>query len=174
MKWRDSFIMPGNKKPATGSAFAPLTEPSSRPAMTPPRINRAIPATSIARAKAAFKNFSLSKFAGTEFPANYVASGQSVAAVQQQVIQQHVEKLNQQDVPTRSLTVALPPSAIKKLFPSLNQHGGTIDLGEVLTVVEQNTRGTEFYAHGNPTLNRLSIEARVQQMINSVKQGGDK
>ena len=69
------------------------------------------------------------------------------------------------------MTIALPEATIKQLLPSYDAKAGTIDLGEVMRLIQQNMRGTEFYAKGNPTLNRLAIQSQVQQIIDTVKQG---
>jgi hypothetical protein len=90
------------------------------------------------------------------------------------MISQHIDNLNNADAPARALTIALPDAAIKQLLPSLNAKQGTIDLVEVMSLIQQNMRGTEFYASGNPTLNRLAIQGQVQQIIDSVKQEAKK
>jgi hypothetical protein len=43
-----------------------------------------------------------------------------------------------------------------------------------MSLIQQNIRGTEFYASGNPTLNRLAIQSQVQQIIDNIKQDGKK
>ena len=107
-------------------------------------------------------------------PSNFVAAGQSPAKAQQRIISQHIDNLNNADAPTRAMSIALPDGTIKQLLPSFNAKAGTLDLGEVMSLIQQNTRGTEFYANGNPTLNRLAIQSQVQQIIDSVKQGAKK
>jgi hypothetical protein len=148
------------------SSPAPQPKTSSAPVLKPP-----VPAASVAKAKKAFKSFSLSKFAGNSVPLNHVAVGQSPAAAQQRVISQHIDNLNGMGGSTRAMTIALPDATIKQFFPSFNAKAGTIDLGEVMSFIQQNMRGTEFYANGNPTLNRLAIQSQVQKIIDSVKQG---
>jgi hypothetical protein len=113
----------------------------------------------------------LSKFAGNPLPLNRVAAGQDPAAAQQQVISQHIDNLNNAATPTGAMTIALPDATIKQLLPSFDAKAGTIDLGEVMSLIQQNMRGTEFYANGNPTLNRLAVQSQVQQIIDSVKHG---
>jgi hypothetical protein len=147
---------------------------SQSKASSAPALKRPIPAASVARAKKAFRNFSLSRFAGSGTPSNYVAAGQNPAEVQRKKITQHLENVSKADRAGQGMTIALPDAMIKKLLPSFNAKAGTIDLGEVITLVQQNMRGTEFYSNGHPTLNRLAIQSQVQQIINSVKKGGQK
>jgi len=82
--------------------------------------------------------------------------------------------MNNTGAPTRAMTIALPDATLKQLLPSLNTKAGTIDLADVLSLIQKNMGGTEFYANGNPTLNRIAVQAKVQQIINSVKQGAKK
>ena len=157
-------------------ASLPAPSPPPQQPITPslPRLKRPVPAASVAKAKEAFKSFSLSKFAGNATPLSHVAAGQSPADAQRRMISQHLDNLNNADTPNRGITIALPDATIKQLLPSFNAKDGTIDLGEVMTLIQKNMRGTEFYASGNPTLNRLAIQGQVQQIIDSVKQEAKK
>ncbi len=103
-------------------------------------------------------------------PSNHVPAGQRPADVQQQVISRHIDQLKDAPLATRAMTIALPEATIKKVFPSLDAKTRTIDLGEVLRTIQQYMGGTEFYASGNPTLNRLAIQSQVQQIMDTVKQ----
>ncbi len=153
----------------------PKPSASARPkASPPPALKRPLPAASVARAKKAFKGFSLSRFARDATPSNYVAPGQSPAEVQRQVISKHIDKLKTADGAQRSMTIALPVATIKQLLPSFDTKAGTVDLKDVLSLIQNNMGGTEFYAHGNPTLNRLTVQAQVQQIIDSIKNGAKK
>jgi hypothetical protein len=128
-----------------------------------------IPTSSLSKAKAAFKNFSLSKFSGASAPpANLVQQGQQVAAVQERTQVNHLKSL---DASGRKLRVALSDSDVKKLLPSFN--GTTVDLAELLTLIQGTMRGTEFYCLGNPTLARLGVQSEADQIIQTVKQGAD-
>lgn len=159
----------------TASSLSPKSLPVSRANATPaPVLKRPVPAASVAKAKKAFKNFSLSKFAGNGTPSNYVPVGQNPAEAQRQIISQHLENLTSADLPARGITIALPEDTIKKLLPSFDAKTRTIDLSEVIDLIQQNLRGTEFYANGNPTLNRLAIHSQVQQIIDGIKKGGQK
>jgi len=149
--------------------------PASQPkTSTAPALTRTVSAASIAKSKKVFENFSLSKFAGSSLPSHYVAPGQSPAEAQRKNISRHLETMNNTGAPTRAMTIALPDATLKQLLPSLNTKAGTIDLADVLSLIQKNMGGTEFYANGNPTLNRIAVQAKVQQIINSVKQGAKK
>lgn len=137
-------------------------------------LKRPVPAASIAKAKKAFKTFSLSKFAGNGTASNYVAAGQSVAQAQRHTISRHLETQNVSASAMHGITMAFPEAMLKKLLPSFDPKARTIDLGEVINLIEQNMRGTEFHCNGNPTLNRLAIQSQVQQIIDNVKKGGRK
>ena len=166
---------PQTAKPAA-RAFRPAkSSPPQQPKTSSlPRLKRPVPAASVAKAKEAFKTFSLSKFAGNVISPNFVAAGQSPAPAQQRIISQQINKLNDAGASARAMTIALPDATIQQLLPSFDVKAGTIDLGEVMSLIQHNMRGTEFYAQGNPTLNRLAIQSQVQQIIESVKQDAKK
>jgi hypothetical protein len=170
--------MPKKTSPAGRAHAGSLSSAESLPApqsKTSSRVlKRPLPAASVAKAKKAFKSFSLSKFAGSGMPSNYVAAGQSPTDVQRQMIAQHIENLNDVDSPARGITIALPDDVIKKLLPSFNVKARTIDLDDVIGLIQQNMKGTEFYANGNPTLNRLAIQTEAQQIVDNIKKGVQK
>ena len=147
------------KPPAVSNARAP-----SKP--TP---ERRVPAASVAKAKAAFKNFNLSRFAGDGTPGNQVARGQSTSEVQRRVITQQLDRLNDPNTPVRAMTIALPTATLQKVLPSLNSKVGTVELSDVVKLLESQMHGTEFYASGNATLNRLAIDSHVQAITESIK-----
>jgi hypothetical protein len=122
----------------------------------------------------AFKSFSLSKFADGAAPANYVARGRNAAQTQQALIAQAIKDSDNLDASDSGLTVALPPDTLKQLLPGLNAQGGKAELADVLRLFEQRMSGTEFYANGNPTLNRLAVQSQVQQIMDSVTGGATK
>ena len=165
-------------QPPKRAAASPSPSARSSPAPQPraasaPVLKRPVPAASVAKAKEAFKNFSLSRFAGNSMPANYVAVGQGTAEVQQRIISRQIDRLKTANTP-HTMTIAFPDATVKQLLPSLDAKAGTIDLDEVLKLLQQNMRGTEFYSYGNPTLSRLAIQSRVQQIIDSIKQDAQK
>lgn len=167
--------MPTDATSARSSLKPATSPPAAQPkTLSAPALKRPVPAASVAKAKKAFKNFTLSRFAGNGTPSNYVPLGQNPAEAQRQIISQHLENLTSADLPARGITIALPEDTIKKLLPSFNAETRTIDLGEVIDLIQQNLRGTEFYANGNPTLNRLGIQSQVQQIIDDIKQGAKK
>jgi hypothetical protein len=169
--------MPKEKSPigkaAAGSSLSARPLPASQPkTSSAPVFKRPVRAASVAKAKKAFKSFSLSKFASNAMPSNYVAAGQNPAEAQRQKISRHLDLLSNPDAPPRTLTIALPDATIKDYLPSFDAKARTIDLHDVMSLIQQNMRGTEFYASGNPTLNRLAIQSQVQQIIDNIKQDG--
>ena len=169
--------MPEKTKASAQSSRSKKSSPAQHPTKPhSPARKRAIPAKFVTKAKEAFKNFSLSKFAGKEMPSNHVVTGDSPAEAQRLMISQYLDALNNADVstPVRAMTIALPAASIKQLLPSFDVETRTIDLGEVMNLIQQNMRGTQFYANGNPTLNRLAIQSQVQQIIANVKRDAQK
>jgi hypothetical protein len=155
---------------ASTLSAAAEARPSQKPRILfPARPGRRIPAKSAMKAKKAFAKFSLSKFNGKPMPPNYVAAGENPAAAQKRLIVSHLKDLTKKDTSNRAITVSLPSKEIKRLLPSFNQKAGTIDLDDLMALIERNMKGTEFFANGNPILNRLSIQSQVEQIINSVK-----
>jgi hypothetical protein len=169
-----------NKKPpiaprlsrSSVTASPPNRSPSPRPKKASAfRHNLRVPAASIKKAKAVFTNFNLSNFAGKEPPANYVVAGKDRASVQKQMVIQKLKDLKGQQNPNVGMTVALPKVTVQQVFPKLNQTAKTIDLSDLMDFVQQNMRGKQFFASGNPTLNRLSIRSQVQQILRTQKGG---
>src|SRR5207302_10308821 len=119
-----------------GSSRPPrVLSPAQRPKISSaPLPKRPVPAASLAKAKNAFKSFSLSKYASNAMPANQVAAGQSPTIVQRRIISQHIKKLGNAEAPARAMTIALPAATIKQLLPSFNPKTGTIDLNDVMSL----------------------------------------
>jgi hypothetical protein len=159
------------------TAIAPVTKstatkPTAAPAPTVSGTisRRKVPAQSLAKAKAAFASFSLSKHAPGATPANHVAPGQSTSAVQRQSMAVQTAQLP----PNGTLSVALPAAQLKALLPSYDASKGTVSLDDVMSALQQGMGGHEFFANGNPTLNRLAIQSQVQDIIASALKGGSK
>jgi hypothetical protein len=134
----------------------------------------------VQKAANAFKNFSLSRFPKASTPANYVPAAQAkmpsaVAALQRKSMTVQTAALAANPPPTLGLTVALTAQSLSEFLPSLNASAGTVDLTELLGALQQNLRGREFYASGNPTLNLVVQESallsQVQAYISAVKAG---
>jgi hypothetical protein len=62
------------------------------------------------------------------------------------------------------LTIALSEEARKLHLPSFNAKTGTVDLKDVMSLIEKNMRGTEFICKGHPVLNRLALRMRAQEI----------
>jgi hypothetical protein len=126
------------------------------------------------RADAVFKNFSMSGFPKGSKPASYVDPAEGPAVVhsaQRRIMTQQLNRLSAMDAPDGGITLALPESEVEKLLPSLNAKAATIELSDVLKIIAQHMRGTEFYANGNPVLNRLALRSRARELITAINQG---
>lgn len=156
---------------------------SSRSDQRPPRAATSLkqppPSASIEKAQETFKNFSLSKHAKGSLPANHVLEGQendptAVRAVQKTVISRTLKTLNHSGPTTQGMTLDVPVEQVKNLLPSYDEHTRTVQLSDVLGLITKKMSGTEFYSVGNPTLNRLALQSRVNQIMQSVKQEATK
>lgn len=157
------------------SSSKDLAAPTQQPATpetpaTPPTTTQgraAIPAASLSRAKAAFKNFTLSKFAnGAAAPINVVQPGQDLSSVQGRTHANHLKTL---DASGRRLRVTLSDSDLKKFLPSFNRGlTTTVNLDDLMTLIQTNMRGSEFYCTGHPTLASLDVQAKADQLITAV------
>jgi hypothetical protein len=132
---------------------------------------RPLPLSSVARAKKAFKNFTLSRHGSSPPPATHVTKERSLIKVQKEAILRSLATYAEQENPNPGMTIALPPAAMKKLMPSFNARENTVDLDQLMTVVQRYMRGTTFHARGNATLNRLSVQSQVFELLNSIKGG---
>jgi hypothetical protein len=72
------------------------------------------------------------------------------------------------------MTLDIPLDQIKSALPSYDDQARTVELSDVLALVSRKLSGAEFYSVGNPTLNRLALQSRVDQIMQSVKQGANK
>jgi hypothetical protein len=136
-------------------------------------LNGSLPAKSMDRADSAFENFSMSGFPKGSKPASYIDSADGPVAVhsaQRRIMSQQLNRLRATDTSDGGMTLALPESEVEKLLPSLNTKASTIELSDVLNFIAQHMRGTEFYANGNPVLNRLALRSRAQELIAAMKQ----
>jgi hypothetical protein len=155
----------------------PLKSASPSPTL---RVKRPLPAKSVQKAADAFKKFSLSRFAQNATPANYVPTAQAktpsaVAAVQRKSVTTQIAALAANPPRTLGMSVALTPTSVAQLLPSLNAKTGTVGLAELLAALQQNLRGKQFYATGNPTLNlvvqNFTLLSQVQAYLSALKAG---
>jgi hypothetical protein len=135
-----------------------------------------IPARSVDRADSVFRSFSASRFPKGDESASYVnpAKGTTAQSVQREVIAEQLSRLSAKDTANVGMTLALPRSAVEKLLPSINERTSTLELSDVLQIVTQHLRGTEFYANGNPALNRLALQARAREIVADIAQQADR
>lgn len=125
---------------------------------------------SLAKAKAAFASFSLSKFPKGQTPPNHVAPGKTAAQVHRDAVTTHLA-----DAPLNgTMSFALTATALKSLLPSYDPTKGTVSLDDVINALHGNMRGKEFYSNGNPTLNRLAVQSQAQDIIASIIAGTKK
>jgi len=160
---------------SSDEGFAAPTQqpPTPETPATPPMTiqgGAAIAAASRKRAKAAFENFTLSKFAnGAAAPINVVQPGQDMSSVQDQT---HVNHLKTLDASGRRLRVTLSDSDLKTFLPSFKRGGKTmIKLDDLMTLIQTNMHGSEFYCVGHPTLVNLKVQAKADQLITAVTEG---
>lgn len=159
-------------------------------------LKRTIPTASLQRAKDRFEKFSLSKFPKDTLPPNYVPAARKPVAVPHAVKIQHVKdfqrvrieqslhKLHQMaehDSQKRSkatvnkgVTVAFPTVTIKNVLPSYDEKQKTINLDELMELIAKHARGTQFYAKGDPTLNRLALCAKMEKICGTSEKGPKK
>jgi hypothetical protein len=176
---------PQSPKPLNNAAKPVNPPPGNPPSLSKltgtGRAQRPLPAKSVQKAVNAFKNFSLSRFAKGATPANYVPAGQAktpsaVAAVQRKSMATQTVALAANPPQSLGLTLALSTADLAQLLPSLDAKAGTVDLTELLGVLQQNLQGAQFYASGNPILNRVvqdsSLLSQVQAYIQAIKGGG--
>lgn len=169
---RSSHLMAGAKSPQS----------EQRPSAT--LLKRLLPGASVEKAKKIFEKFSLSKFPKDSLPSNYVhpykrdasqhhaERTKHVQEFQKKKIEQHLHNLkvaeeHQQKADSktiRGITVALPKDRTSKILPSYNKAKGTIVLEELMDLIAKNTRGTEFHAKGDATLNRLAFLKRIENL----------
>jgi hypothetical protein len=148
-----------------------------REAKAPPGRERKGDRTSLAvesvkKAQERFKNFSLSKFSVDAMPPNYVPHkrelpvAERVAHVQEfqrKKIERQLRKRGKVDSPNRGFKLALPTDAVDELLPGYR--AGTVELSDLMDLVSRHMRGTEFFNRGNPTLTRMTLQARVSEAL---------
>jgi len=162
---------------ASAARALPPKSPSPSPTL---RVKRPLPAKSVQKAADAFKKFSLSRFAQSPTPANYVPTAQAkrpsaVVAVQRTSVTTQMASLAANPPRTLGMSVALTPTSLAQLLPSLDAKTGTVGLAELLAVLQQNLRGKQFYATGNPTLNlvvqNFTLLSQVRAYMSALKAG---
>jgi hypothetical protein len=164
--------------PGRVTQAAKVTSAVQRASVRATPMKRPLPAKSVAKAKKAFKNFSLSKFSKAAHPANFVpAAHVKNPAVVQRVQKKHITQslvAIRKAVPVNpGMSLSLPAAMVGELLPSLA--AGEVKLGEVLALLKSRMAGTEFYADGNPTISRLAtqsaLQTQVQSIIDAIKGG---
>jgi len=132
-----------------------------------------LPAKYWDKAEKVFEKFSLSRFTQDSRPATYVPrlkenDPQAVRDVQRKLITQQIKALPNADALNPGMTLGLTPAEMKKLLPSFDKDAGTVELSELLALLRQKMKGTEFYATGNPTLNRLALKSKYRAQARAI------
>jgi hypothetical protein len=157
-----------------------------QPTVSATVLKRALPQASVEKAKKIFENFSLSKFPKDLLPSNYVhpykrddslhhaERTKHVRDFQDNKIEQHIQKLksmaekhrrkNEGGFAVKGIAVALPKASMKKVLPSYSEEKGTVELSDVMDLISKHARGSELYAKGDSTLNRLVLLARIEEI----------
>jgi hypothetical protein len=185
--------MADGRRPTTQGQFRSAVSPQERTPSTT-FLKQPLPAKYFHRAAKAFANFSLSKFpkkrseharqehkAGSvdSTPSNYVPHPKikdpaAVQAVHRKIMTHQLSALQKANTLNQGMTLTVPKATIKELLPSYNEKKGTVNLSEMLNLMRQKMKGTEFYTRGNPTLNRLTLQSQVDQIIKSVTEKAKK
>jgi hypothetical protein len=131
-----------------------------------PTPKRADPAASVAKAKAAFKEFTLSRHAKGQPPPGYVAPGTDPKPKHRELMDAKLSNLQEASA-TRRLNLALTPAQLKQLVPSYSADAAKASITEVTTVLKKYSRGTTFVQKGDPTLRRLALQSEVNQIMQS-------
>jgi hypothetical protein len=173
-------------KSKVGSIAGRLATSTSAPAakLKPaPRLISPAHLKSVQKAAKAFENFSLSKFATNKIPENYVhprkvRDPKTIQDVQRELISRQLRNLPDKDTLNSGMAITLPVAnleEVKKALPGISEHGGQIELDDLLTYLRRRMNGTTFYSRGNLAIKRLTagMQARSQAraIIERVKAG---
>jgi hypothetical protein len=134
--------------------------PLERPMATSSRIR----ALSLSRAAAAFQGFSLSKYRDQPPPPTHVPAGGNRAAIHRTAMEESLRQLRELDASNGGLVLSLPPEMLHAL-PSYNPDVGTVDATELMSLFDRYRHGSEFYVQGHPTVTRLELLRRAQELI---------
>jgi hypothetical protein len=119
-----------------------------------------VPAASAANAKAAFKNFSLSRIPAAKRTRTYVTKGEDVPARQKSLIKRQVAALTPSS-PGLSLVISDQKA--------LNMKDGKIDLTMLIDAMERARQGSQFYASGTSVLEQIDNQNQVEDFFSALK-----
>jgi hypothetical protein len=152
------------------TARAGEAEPDAVPVEQPLALSTRVRALAVSRAADAFRGFSLSKYRDQPPPATHVPAGGDRAAIHRTVMEEGLRQLRGFDASSRGLTLSLRPATLNVLR-SYNADAGTVDATDLMILLDRYRRGTEFYSQGHPTVTRLELQRRAQELIASAVQG---
>jgi len=118
------------------------------------------PAASVANAKAAFKNFSLSRIAAAKPTRTYVPKGGDVGARQKSLIKRQVAALTPSGP---GLTLVISDQN------ALNMKDGKIDLTTLIDAMEKASQGTQSYTSGTSVIARIDNQKQVEDFFSALK-----
>lgn len=141
-------------KRSTLKLAAAKTIPLNRPA-------GALTDAHIKAAKAAFKNFTLSKKAiGVQAPKNQLPQNADVSKFQQSLIRSEVKTFIDSG-PGMMVTVTDPDT--------FGLSTGKVDLSTLLDAVTAQMRGTQFYMSGKTVVDGINATNQANDIINNIK-----
>ncbi len=126
-----------------------------------------IPSSVMKRAQAAFADFNLSKVPEeVRQDPTYLGPGDDIKVSQKAVIQRNLAKLAESST-VRSIQVTLSSDDQAKL--NITGDGDrSVDLGNLLALIESKLQGSEIYATDFPPTAALSAEAEAEKRINRI------
>lgn len=133
------------------------------------------------KARKAFEKFSLSKFARGKTPENYIdtrkvndpkaAQPKTVQDVQKASISRQLRKLPDSDTQNTGVTITFPLAKleeVKKVLPGMGQHGGKVNIDDLLAYLRGRMNGTNFYSRGNLLMKRLTAEVQARSQARTI------
>jgi len=167
--------MATTKSGKTAGAHFPGAEAHIAPVTISPRH---LSAKSLHKAKIRFRHFSLSRFASSTHPKNYVApkklkDSTAVRTLNRTTMKENLTKWPVQSPPNVGLTLALSDADLEVLIPSYKPKTGSMNLDELLAALKPKMTSTDFYTNKGPPLVQSSEQERLrkaaQEMIQAIK-----
>lgn len=156
----------------------PLSDPKQAET---PKESAAAKTPSAANAKAAFKNFSLSKLSADNRSRTYFSKGDNVTSQQRNLIKKQLEDFKSTES-SRSSEGGLSITILKSNSDAESNSEsdtrlltkGEAKLAGMISALEKAKKGTEFYTPRTSLKERLNIQDKVDAIINQIKEKEDK